>query len=253
MERAHSPLVSSWNWWAGAKFVTVPGVSHEPRLTAWDLRRQTSTSPSEPRCPSEQGIVREHTRSDPSLPIVIRVPSFPVPCVVCLENRVRWGFFTLGDARSRLGLTSKIPPLGAMLNFWRRRQKVTARHQCGNGCRLSHANTLDAFYSEGHKSVDKVFHFVLFNFQVIWGAWSDLWAFGKSERNRSKQNQITYRKGLPKVCLQQFYGQDEDWFGIFWALLVHFGLGIMREEGICQIWMFGFLRSKRSNLEVWKK
>ncbi len=27
----------------------------------------------------------------------------------------------------------------------------------------------------------------------------------------------------------------------------------MCKEGICQIWNFGFLRSKRSNLEVWKK
>ncbi len=83
-------------------------------------------------------------------------------------------------------------------------------------------------------------------------SWSDLWAFGKSEQNWSKWNQITYRQRLPKVCLQQFHGQDEDWFGIFWALLVHFRLGIMRKEGICQIWIFGFLRSKRSNLEVRK-
>ncbi len=37
------------------------------------------------------------------------------------------------------------------------------------------------------------------------------------------------------VCTQQFDGQDEDQFGIFWALLVHFGLGIMCEKGICKI------------------
>ncbi len=57
---------------------------------------------------------------------------------------------------------------------------------------------------------------------------------GSSESNWCKPNQSTYRQHLPKVCVQQFDGQDEDQFGIFWALLVHFGLGIMYEEGVCQ-------------------
>ncbi len=55
------------------------------------------------------------------------------------------------------------------------------------------------------------------------------------------------------VYIQHFHGQDEDWLRIFRTLLVHFMLGIMREERICQIWIFGFLRSKKSNLEVQKK
>ncbi len=80
----------------------------------------------------------------------------------------------------------------------------------------------------------------------------DLRAFGKSEWNRSKQNQITYRQPSPKVCVQQFHGQDEDQFRIFWAFLVQFGLGIMLKEGICEVWIFRSMRSNISNLEVWK-
>ena len=87
-------------------------------------------------------------------------------------------------------------------------------------------------------------------FQVIWGGLLDL---GSNEPNRCEPNQTTYRQHLPKVCVQQFHGQNEDQFLIFWALLVQFGLGILCKEGICQIWIFGFLRSKRSNLEVQKK
>ncbi len=40
--------------------------------------------------------------------------------VVCRTDFSRWthqGVFTLGDAQSFSGLTSKLPPLGAMLNF----------------------------------------------------------------------------------------------------------------------------------------
>ncbi len=80
-------------------------------------------------------------------------------------------------------------------------------------------------------------------FEVGCAIWAD-------EPNRCEPNRSTYRQHLPKVCLQHFHGQDEDWFGIFGAHLVLFGLGIMHEEGIYQIWIFGFLRSKRSNLEV---
>ncbi len=77
---------------------------------------------------------------------------------------------------------------------------------------------------------------------MIWGGLHDL---GSNEPNWCEPNQSTYKQCLPKVCLQQFHGQDEDWFGIFWALLVHFGLGIMCEEGICQIWIFGFFEVKK--------
>ncbi len=45
--------------------------------------------------------------------------------------------FTLGDARSFFGLTSKIPPLGSTVNFDADVKEMTARHQCGN--RLNHA------------------------------------------------------------------------------------------------------------------
>ncbi len=63
----------------------------------------------------------------------------------------------------------------------------------------------------------------------------DLRWVARFEPNRCEPNQSTYRQHLPKVCQQQFHGQDENWFRTFWALLVHFGLGIMREEGNWQI------------------
>ncbi len=34
--------------------------------------------------------------------------------------------------------------------------------------------------------------------------------FGLNEPNGCEPNQSTYRQGLPKVCVQQFHGQDED-------------------------------------------
>ncbi len=91
-------------------------------------------------------------------------------------------------------------------------------------------------------------HFLFGWFEVGWAIWAQMSQIGVSQIWAPVD-----RHYLPKVCVQQFHGQDEDWFRIFWALLVHFGLGIMCKEGICQIWIFGFLRSKRSNLEVQKK
>ncbi len=44
----------------------------------------------------------------------------------------RPGVFTLSDARSFFGLTSKIPPLGSLLNFDADIKKMIARHQCEN-------------------------------------------------------------------------------------------------------------------------
>ncbi len=84
---------------------------------------------------------------------------------------------------------------------------------------------------------------------MIWGGLRDLCS---NEPNQCEPNQSTYRQHLPKVCVQQLHGQDADWFWIFGALLVHFGLGIICQEGICQIWTLGFLII-RSNLEVQKK
>ncbi len=43
---------------------------------------------------------------------------------------MRQGVSTLGDAWSFSGLTSKIPPLGSMLNFDADVKKKIARHQC---------------------------------------------------------------------------------------------------------------------------
>ncbi len=37
-----------------------------------------------------------------------------------------------------------------------------------------------------------------------------------------------------------------------WAILVQFRLGIMLKEGICEVQIFGFMRSKSSNLQVCK-
>ncbi len=43
-----------------------------------------------------------------------------------------FGVLTLGDARSFSGLTSKIPPLGSMINFDADVKNTTVRHQCEN-------------------------------------------------------------------------------------------------------------------------
>ncbi len=64
--------------------------------------------------------------------------------------------------------------------------------------------------------------------------------------------QITFRQHQPKVCVHLFHGQDWDQFQVFGAFLVQFGLRIMHQEGKCIVWIFGFFRSKSSNLEVQK-
>ncbi len=69
----------------------------------------------------------------------------------------------------------------------------------------------------------------------FWATWT-----GQPEK-------ITYH--LPKVCVHLFHGQDEYQVGIFWAILVLYGLRVMHEEGKCEVWIFGFFRSKSSNLE----
>ncbi len=46
--------------------------------------------------------------------------------------------FALGDAQSFSGLTSKIPPLGSMLNFDADVKNTTARYQCENGLEHLH-------------------------------------------------------------------------------------------------------------------
>ncbi len=51
------------------------------------------------------------------------------------------GVFTLSDARSFSGLTSKISPLGSMLNFEANVKKTTALQQCENPNRC----TVDIF------------------------------------------------------------------------------------------------------------
>ncbi len=56
-------------------------------------------------------------------------------------------------------------------------------------------------------------------------------------------------QGQPKVCVQQFHGQDEDRFGILQAVLVQFGLGIMCQEEFGEVLILGFFRSKSSDLE----
>ncbi len=89
-------------------------------------------------------------------------------------------------------------------------------------------------------------------FQVIWGG-CEIWELLEKKTSKIGANKINHlRQPLQKVCIQQFHGQDKDQFWNFWALLVQFGLGIMHQEGFCKLWILGFLRSKSSNLEVWK-
>ncbi len=81
-------------------------------------------------------------------------------------------------------------------------------------------------------------------FQVGCAIWAQM-------SHRCEPNQSTYRQRLPKVCVYTAvsWGLIQDLLGF----LVHFGLGIMCEKGICQVWIVWFLRSKGSNLEVQKK
>ncbi len=51
------------------------------------------------------------------------------------------GVFTLGDAQSFVGLTSKIPPLGSMLKFDADVKNMTARHQRENSFSFQSWNT----------------------------------------------------------------------------------------------------------------
>ncbi len=47
-------------------------------------------------------------------------------------DAMKFGVFRLGDARSFLGLTSKLLPFGSMLNFDADVKNMNARHQCEN-------------------------------------------------------------------------------------------------------------------------
>ncbi len=84
---------------------------------------------------------------------------------------------------------------------------------------------------------------------MIWGGLSDLGAFGKSNWNQSNQNQSTCKQDSWKVCVEQCHGQDENGFGIYWTILLQFGLGIMCKEGFWEVLIFGLFRSKTSNFE----
>ncbi len=53
------------------------------------------------------------------------------------SHRTRHVVFTLGDARSFSGLTSKIPPLGSMLSFDADVKKTSARHQVKSASRVT--------------------------------------------------------------------------------------------------------------------
>ncbi len=66
---------------------------------------------------------------------------------------------------------------------------------------------------------------------------------GSNEPNQCKPNQSTYRRRLPKVCVQQLHSQAEDWFWIFWALLVNFGLGIKSPRAPWSYFFFFFFRA----------
>ncbi len=96
------------------------------------------------------------------------------------------------------------------------------------------------------------FHHLILSFlgDLRWVEWFG--SFWKSEPNQCEPNQSTYRQRLPEVCLHLFHCQDEDWFRIFWALLVQFGLGKVHQEGFGELWILGFFRSISSNLEVQK-
>ena len=54
----------------------------------------------------------------------------------------------------------------------------------------------------------------------------------------TSHNQSTCRQHLPKVCVQQLHGQDEDYFGIFWDLLLYFWVGDNAQGRNLLSWIF---------------
>ncbi len=82
---------------------------------------------------------------------------------------------------------------------------------------------------------------------LIWGDGAVHWRVLKERLKCGHLNQSTYRQHLPKVCVQQFHSHDEDQIRIFQAFLVAFRLRAMLQEGIREVWIFRFFRSKSSN------
>ena len=72
-----------------------------------------------------------------------------------------------------------------------------------------------------------------------------------SDLNRVTQTNYL-QAASTKSMLYLFHGQDEHQIRIFWAFLVLFGLRTMHKEGICEVQIYGFTRSKSSNLKGWK-
>ncbi len=87
---------------------------------------------------------------------------------------------------------------------------------------------------------------------TVFGWFEEVVRFGrfwKKPLKSQEPNQSRYRQDSQKVCVQQFHGWDEDQSGIFLALLVQFGLGIMPQERFCEVQILAFMRWKSSNLE----
>ncbi len=96
------------------------------------------TTPTKPTCiwikTTTQQVCSRPFSKHRRLPFSQRTSRFPLrqflPQTASAE-----GLFTLGDARSSSGLTSKIPPLGSMLHFDADVKKTSARQQCENRLR----------------------------------------------------------------------------------------------------------------------
>ncbi len=156
-------------------------------------------------------------------------------------------FINLAKYPLELGLSRNVPETNA--NLWNclslcwlknEEQHKTIRWRFGYSPRCTAGVDWDLLQcSAPGEWMQRIIHFWLFD-------------MGKTEPNQCDPNQITYRQGLPKLCVQLFHSQDGDWFGIFWGCLVYFRLRIVHQERFGELWILGFFMSKSLNLEVQK-
>ncbi len=133
------------------------------------------TACSSSACSNNKRVAKGQRRSLPALTwLEAMVYDFTKPLLVDSKNRKEKrvlvfeccismtrseGVFTQGDARSFFGLTSKISPLGSMLNFDADVKKMTARHQYENplsGCTCSDLGSRVRIVGLGYRAVPQI-------------------------------------------------------------------------------------------------
>ncbi len=161
----------------------------------------------------------------------VQVPVLLLPCVPTVEQQ---GSSSLSCAKEisacRFSLARHSQPI---LKHMQRAKEVNQKQ---HWYKLSGVSLQSPEASKGQNKKPTVFLG-----DLRWVARFGLkWA--KSVQAKSKHLQAASSKSMSTALSWSKWGLIWDLLGS----LVHFGLGIMHEEGICQIWICGFLRS------IWK-